>query len=70
MEKALLRSLMAEQPGFVNAFWCGQASCESKIQEDTRATIRVIPMEDSGDKGACIICGKPSAGRVTFAKAY
>ncbi|MCZ6669699.1 MAG: proline--tRNA ligase [Acidobacteria bacterium] len=64
------RSLMAEQPGFVNAFWCGQASCESKVKEDTKATIRVIPMKETGEKGACILCGNRSEGRVTFAKAY
>jgi prolyl-tRNA synthetase len=64
------RSLVAEQGGFLNAFWCGKQSCEEKVQEETKATIRVVPMEESDESGTCIYCGRPAKGRVTFARAY
>ncbi len=56
--------------GFLLAHWCGKASCEKEIQEETKATIRVIPFDQVKETGRCIKCGDPSAGRVVFAKAY
>lgn len=56
--------------GFLLAHWCGKASCEKEIQEETKATIRVIPFDQVKEKGRCIKCGDASAGRVVFAKAY
>lgn len=56
--------------GFLLAHWCGKASCEKEIQEETKATIRVIPLDQVKEKGRCIKCGDPSGGRVVFAKAY
>lgn len=57
-------------PGFVSAPWCGSAECEAKIQEETKATIRCIPLNRREEKGACVRCGAPSEGRVIMAKAY
>ncbi len=57
-------------PGFVNAPWCGEAGCEAALQEETKATIRCIPLERSAEPGACVRCGKPSEGRVVMAKSY
>ncbi len=57
-------------PGFVNAHWCGSAECESAVQEETRATIRCIPLNQEKESGSCICCGSESSGRVVFAKAY
>jgi len=57
-------------PGFVNAHWCGNEECEGRVQEETKATIRCIPLNQQAEQGACICCGKESAGRVVFAKAY
>ena len=64
------RSMIDDPGGFFEAHWCGDAGCETKIKEDTKATIRRMPFEWSGDEGTCLLCGKPSPGRVTLAKAY
>ena len=62
-----------ENPGgFFWLHWCGSPECEDKIQEDTKATIRCIPIDENAikEEGKCIICGKPSHERVVVAKAY
>ena len=64
-----------EQPeihgGFALSHWCGGAACEEKIGQDLAVTIRCILFDrDPHDAGTCIVCGKPSQGRVVFAKAY
>ena len=56
--------------GFLMAHWCGKASCEKEIQEETRATLRVIPFDQVKEMGKCIKCGEASEGRVVFAKSY
>lgn len=56
--------------GFFWSHWCGDPECEAKIKEDTKATIRCIPFEASGEKGACMFCGKDSDRRVLLARAY
>ncbi len=61
---------MIEQPGFVWAHWDGTRATEDKIQEETKATIRVIPFDGPAEAGACVVTGKPSAKRVVFARAY
>lgn len=57
--------------GFAMSHWCEGIECEDKINDDLSVTIRCIPFDraDSGE-GACICCGKPSPGRVVFAKSY
>jgi prolyl-tRNA synthetase len=57
--------------GFVHAHWCGGTECEDKINDDLSVTIRCIPFDyETSGAGACICCGKPSKGRVVFAKSY
>jgi len=56
--------------GFVYAHWDGTSETELKIKEETKATIRLIPLDKKDESGQCIYSGKPSAGRVVFAKAY
>jgi len=56
--------------GFLRANWCGNPECESRIKDETKATIRVIPFDRKLESGKCIICGQPSEGRVIFARAY
>lgn len=58
------------EQGFVSAHWDGTAETELKIKEETKATIRCIPLNNTQEKGKCIYTGKPSAQRVIFAKAY
>ncbi|MBB4079133.1 prolyl-tRNA synthetase [Lewinella aquimaris] len=57
-------------PGFVYAHWDGTTETELKIKELTKATIRCIPNDRVEETGSCILSGKPSAGKVVFAKAY
>jgi prolyl-tRNA synthetase len=56
--------------GFAHSWWCGDADCEAQIKEDTRATIRCIPMEQEPGKGKCIHCGEEASERAVFARAY
>ena len=60
----------AVEKGFAFSFWCGSAQCEKSIKEETKATLRCIPMDQSGDSGRCIYCGQGAKQRAFFAKAY
>jgi prolyl-tRNA synthetase len=60
----------AVEKGFAYSFWCGSAQCEKSIKEDTKATLRCIPVDQSKDAGRCIYCGQPAHERAYFAKAY
>lgn len=57
-------------PGFIYAHWDGTTETEEKIQQETKATIRCIPIDNPMEEGVCIYSGKPSTQRVLFAKAY
>lgn len=59
-----------EKGGFVFAHWDGTTETELKIKEETKATIRTIPLNNKQEEGKCIFSGKPSKERVIFAKAY
>jgi prolyl-tRNA synthetase len=59
-----------EKGGFVYAHWDGTPETEEKIKEETKATIRCIPMDAKNENGKCIFSGKPSERRVVFAQAY
>ena len=59
-----------EQGGFILAHWDGTTETEVKIKEETKATIRCIPLDGDKTPGKCIYTGKPSAQRVIFAKNY
>ncbi len=61
---------MIEQPGFIRAHWDGTRDTEDKIQEETKATIRCIPLSEPAEPGACMVTGAPSARRVVFARSY
>ncbi|MBY0427466.1 MAG: proline--tRNA ligase, partial [Cytophagales bacterium] len=64
------KKLLEEKEGFVFAHWDGTPETEKKIKEETKATIRCIPLGNVLEEGKCIYSGKPSAQRVLFAKAY
>jgi prolyl-tRNA synthetase len=64
------KEVMAGKRGFLVAGWCGDAACEAKVKEETKATIRVIPQDVPARSGACIRCGRPSEREVYFAQAY
>jgi prolyl-tRNA synthetase len=56
--------------GFANSWWCGDAECEAQIKEETKATLRCIPLEQEPGTGACIRCGEEAHERAIFARAY
>jgi prolyl-tRNA synthetase len=56
--------------GFIAAHWDGTPETEEKIKEETKATIRCIPLDASEEAGQCMYTGKPSSRRVLFARAY
>jgi len=64
------KEVMASKRGFLVAGWCGSADCEARIKEETKATIRVIPLEGEQRAGACVRCGQASPREVYFAQAY
>ena len=64
------REIMDEKGGFVLAHWDGTDETEAVIKDETKATIRLIPVDNNAEEGKCIYSGKPSKQRVVFAKAY
>ena len=62
--------LLDNKGGFILAHWDGTAETEQKIKEETKATIRLIPLDNLPEEGKCIYSGKPSKQRVVFARAY
>jgi len=64
------KQVIDKKGGFVSAHWDGTSETEDKIKELTKATIRCIPLDQEKEDGACVLTGKPSQGRVLFAKAY
>jgi prolyl-tRNA synthetase len=64
------KELLDGKTGFVSAHWDGTAETEKQIKEETKATIRCIPLNNRQEDGVCILTGKPSTQRVLFARAY
>lgn len=64
------KSLLDGKAGFISAHWDGTPETEQKIKEETKATIRCIPLDNALEDGVCIYSGKPSIQRVLFARAY
>ncbi|MDO9152673.1 MAG: proline--tRNA ligase [Paludibacter sp.] len=59
-----------EKGGFLLCHWDGTPETEELIKDETKATIRLIPMDGEKTPGICMVTGKPSAQRVVFARAY
>ena len=64
------KEVLENKGGFLSAHWDGTAETEEKIKEETKATIRCIPLDGDKTPGTCMVTGKPSAQRVVFARAY
>ena len=62
--------LLDNKAGFVSAHWDGTSASEEKIKDQTKATIRCIPLDNKQEAGKCILTGNPSTQRVLFARAY
>ncbi|WP_297705391.1 proline--tRNA ligase [uncultured Eudoraea sp.] len=64
------KRVLDQKGGFISAHWDGTSATEDRIKEETKATIRCIPLDAPEEAGSCIVTGKPSSKRVLFAKAY
>lgn len=64
------KNILDEKGGFIYAHWDGTPETETKIKEETKASIRCIPLSDDAEEGKCMVTGKPSKRRVLFARAY
>jgi prolyl-tRNA synthetase len=60
----------AVSQGFAYSWWCGDLDCEAQIKEDTKATVRCIPMDQELGKEKCIHCGGEASERAIFGRAY
>ena len=59
-----------KEGGFFRIHWCGQNQCETRLQEQTKSTIRCIPLDAEVESGNCIVCGNESKRRVIAAQSY
>lgn len=64
------KELIDTKGGFITAYWAGTTEDELKIKEETKATIRLIPLENGHEEGRCMYSGKPARQKVIFAKSY
>ena len=64
------KNVLEEKGGFILAHWDGSSETETRVKEETKATIRCIPLDTVDEDGVCIFTGNPSKRRVLFARSY
>jgi prolyl-tRNA synthetase len=64
------KEVLETKGGFIAAHWDGTSETEERVKNETKATIRCIPLDQKLEDGFCMVTGKPSTGRVLYAKAY
>lgn len=64
------KDILENKGGFLSAHWDGTEETEEAIKNETKATVRCIPLDFEDEEGVCVYSGKPSTKRVLFAKAY
>jgi prolyl-tRNA synthetase len=64
------KELLDSKAGFISAHWDGTPETEKRIKDETKATIRCIPLNNKLENGSCMVTGNPSTQRVLFARAY
>lgn len=64
------KEVLNTKGGFISAHWDGTSETEEAIKNETKATIRCMPLDYEEEEGVCIYSGKPSKRRVLFALAY
>ncbi len=64
------KKVLKEKGGFISAHWDGTSETEERVKNETKATIRCIPIDGIDEPGTCMVTGKTSSRRVLFAKAY
>jgi len=65
-----LRAGLEAEGGFWVGAWCGDTACEQKVSQDTKATVRFLPLEPEDPGAACVVCGRPGVDRAAWARAY
>jgi prolyl-tRNA synthetase len=65
-----LREGIEASGGFWVGAWCGELACEQKVTAETKATIRVLPIEREDPAAGCLVCGRPGLERATWGRAY
>jgi prolyl-tRNA synthetase len=64
------REILEAEGGFIRVYWAGTGEDEDRIKEETKATIRCFPFDDTQGEGTCFFTGKPNAQVAVFARAY
>ncbi|MCF0146371.1 MAG: proline--tRNA ligase [Eubacterium sp.] len=64
------KETITKKPGFIRAMWCGDQACEDQIKEETGATSRCIPFEQTKVSDVCVCCGKPAKHLVLWGRSY
>jgi prolyl-tRNA synthetase len=64
------KKVLDDTGGFIMAHWDGTTETENRIKDETKATIRCIPLDSPEENGKCVYSGKPSNKRVLFARSY
>ena len=64
------REAIVNEPGFYDVWWDGNTEDEARLQQDTKATVRCIPLEQPGGSGKCFMTGRETNTRVILARAY
>ena len=64
------KRLLDEEPGFLLAHYDGTSETEERIKEETKATVRCLPLNEADEAGICMVTGQPSPRRAYFARAY
>ena len=67
---AEFKEIISNQGGFISAHWDGSKEVEAQIKQETKATVRCLPLEKNPEPGECMVTGLPSAQRALFAIAY
>jgi prolyl-tRNA synthetase len=67
---AELRAGLEAEAGFWVGAWCGNTACEQKVSQDTKATVRFLPIEPEDPDAACVVCGRPGVDKAAWARAY
>jgi prolyl-tRNA synthetase len=65
-----MRDLLSSASGFVVSGWCEDEACEARVKDETKATIRCLPLERERVDGECLVCGRPATERAYWAQAY
>lgn len=61
---------LAQNPGFVRVYWCGDETCENRLRDATGTTPRVIPLDQPAAADRCIVCGRETGTVVYYARSY